>query len=102
MKKLKDVKLFYWFIVFSLLLIPITNSFFVNIAKLIRSIKSNGEYEIVFKDLKDENKKLTNKLRYYNSTSGLKVLIKDRLNQVEEGEVLIKFGKPNKNLIKVK
>ena len=39
-----------------------------------------------------ENKRLAFKLKYYKSTYGLKRLTKERLNKVEDGELLVKFN----------
>lgn len=94
----KNWKLLYWLIIFSLLFIPISNSFFVSISKLVKSVIANNEYKKILSELYDENKELSNKVKYYKSSQGLKNLIKDRLDKVEEGELLIKFNEQNKIL----
>ena len=92
MQKFNDFKQFYWLIIFSLLFIPITNSFIVSIKKLVKSVIAYNEYKKLVNGLVNENKSLTNKVKYYESSQGLKCLIKDRLNKVEDGELLIKIN----------
>ncbi|MBI2996817.1 MAG: hypothetical protein HYY52_08965 [Candidatus Melainabacteria bacterium] len=92
MKKNNDCKIIYWLIIFSLFIIPVTNGFFVSIRNLVKGLIANYEYKLLLSQLNNENKDLQDKIRYYNSTQGLKTLIKDRLNKVEEGELLIKFN----------
>lgn len=95
MRDMKNLKSFYWFIIFSMLFIPISNSFVVNIKKLIKSLIANNSYNKLHTELSAENNKLFNKLKYYESSEGLKSLVKDRLNKVEDGELLIKFKDKN-------
>ncbi len=90
-------KQIFWMIFFLLLFMPITKSFFVNINKLVKSVRANTEYKKMLIDLDSENKKLKNKVRYYKTNRGMKTLIKERLNKVEEGEVLIKFDESEVN-----
>lgn len=92
---MKDVKIFYWFIIFSMLFVPVSNSFIVNIKKLVKSLIANNSYNKLHNDLSAENNKLISKLKYYESPEGLKSLVKDRLNKVEDGELLIKFKDKN-------
>ena len=95
MLKNNDLKVLYWLIIFSLLFIPITNSFFVSIKKLIRNLVANSEYTMMLNQLDNENKELTDRIKSYKTSQGLKTLIKDRLNKVEKGELLIKFDDKN-------
>jgi hypothetical protein len=94
-----DKKQTFWMLIFLLFLLPITNSFFVNINKLVKSVIANKEYKKMLVDLDYDNKKLKNKVRYYKTSHGIKTLIKERLNKVEDGELLIKFDEP-KNMEK--
>ncbi len=93
-----DLKLLFWTLIFSLLFFPISNSFFVNVNKLVKSVIANKEYKEMLIDLDSENKVLKNKVRYYNTSQGIKTLIKERLNKVEDGEVLIKFNDGSSNI----
>lgn len=86
-----DLKLVFWMLIFSLFFLPIANSFFVNINKLVKSVIANKEYKEMLIDLDSDNKRLRNKVKYYKTSQGVKTLIKERLNKVEDGEVLIKF-----------
>ena len=90
--KVKDLKVLYWFLIFCLLLVPLTHSFFLNINKLIKSFITYNDYKKLIGDLCIDNRKLVSKVKFYNSSQGIKTLIKDRLNKVEEGELLIKFN----------
>lgn len=87
-----NLRLMYWFLVFTLLLVPVTKSFFVNLNKLIKTIITSVEYQKAFDVLREEKKYLSTKVKNYQSTEGLKSLIKDRLDRVEKGELLIKFN----------
>lgn len=90
--------LFFWFVIFSSLFIPFANSFFVNVKKLTNSLYTNNNYKNMLTKVEQENKTLSKRVRYYDSPKGLKSLIKDKLNKVEEGESLIKFDDSNKKL----
>lgn len=83
----------YWFIIFSLLLIPITNSFFIGVKRLVQSFVINYERKGAVSKLTNENQEIRNKIEYYKSSKGIKTLVKDRLNKVDEGEIIIKFDK---------
>lgn len=98
MKNIKDFKMLYWFIICSLLFVPITNSFFVSLKKLVKSVIANNKYEKMVRKLENENEELSNKVKYYKSSQGLRNLVKDRLNKVEDGELLIKFNDQSKML----
>lgn len=89
-----NLRLVYWFVIFTLFLIPVTNSFFGNIDRLVKSIASGVEYHKSLDVLVQEKKQLSSKVRNYHTTEGLKTLIKDRLNRVEKGESIIKFNDP--------
>ena len=89
---IKDWKFIYWFVIFSLLFVPIFNSFCVNLKSLVKSNLTNAEYRKTVNKLKSDNKKLLNKVKYYKTSEGLKSVIKERLNKVEDGEVLIKLS----------
>lgn len=95
-----DLKLVFWMLVFSLLFLPIANSFFVNINKLVKSVIANKEYKEMLIDLDTDNKRLKNKVKYYKTSQGVKTLIKERLNKVEDGEVLIKFDNAKNGISK--
>ena len=87
----KDRKLIFWFVFFILLFLPVSNTFFVNISKFIKSLITNTEYKQVLNKLNDENSKLSSKYEYYKSSEGLKMLIKDKLNKVHDGELIIRY-----------
>ncbi len=91
--QLKNV---FWFIICTLLFIPIGHSFFINIKNVSTTIVANNEYKELLCKLNDENTKLNNKVNYYNTQEGIKALVKDRLNKVENGELIIKFKEKNK------
>ena len=88
-----DSKLIYWFVIFSLLLIPAFNGFCKSINSLVKSNISSYEYRQIVSGLEDNNKILKSQIKYYKSDKGLKTIVKERLNKVEEGEILIKFDK---------
>ena len=83
----------FWFVIFSLFFIPVSNSFYVNLVKLFKSVFANREYKSILSNLYKSNKSLENKVNYYKTSCGVKMLIKDRLNKVEDGEYIIKFDK---------
>lgn len=83
----------YWIIIFSLLLLPITNSFFVSFKKLVKSVINYREYGLLLGKLVSENKELSSKVEYYKTSPGIKALIKERLNKVEDDELIIKFDR---------
>ena len=95
---IKNPTSIFWFVIFALFLIPLSNSFLANISKIVNSIIINNQYKSTLNELYKKNDKLTNKVRYYESLHGLKTLIKDRLNKVEDGEILIKFNKQSMDL----
>lgn len=98
MKKNNDFKIYFWFIIFSLLFLPVSHSFIVNFQKLFSCFIANNAYNKLESQLSTENNKLISKLKYYESVQGLKTLVKDRLNKVEEGELIIRFkDKKDKN-----
>ena len=82
----------FWTAFFCLLFIPITNTFFVNLSKLIKCFINNYIYKSSLNELIGENNNLKTKVRYYKTTSGFKSLIKERLEKVDEGEILIKYS----------
>ena len=75
---------------------PVANGFCINVGKIIKSIHANNDYRSVLSNLCNENMELTAKLKYFKSSQGMKILIKDRLNMVEKGELLIKFNDSKK------
>ena len=81
----------YWLIIITLLLVPLTKSFFIGVQKVVSSIIENAKYKSSLTVLNEENKKLQNKVMYYKSEKGTKALVKDRLNKVEDGEYIIKY-----------
>ena len=82
----------FWAIFFCLLFIPITNSFFVNLSKLVKCLINNYIYKSSLDELIGENNNLKSKVRYYKTTAGFKSLIKERLEKVDDGEILIKYS----------
>lgn len=97
-KNTKNPKTIFWFVIFALFLIPVSNSFLVNVSKIVNSVIINNQYKSVLSELYKKNDKLTNKVRYYETLHGLRTLIKDRLNKVEDGEILIKFNTQSMDL----
>ena len=95
MKEYTNLKGLYWFIIFTLLFVPITHSFFINVKNMASTLAVNNEYKMLLCKLNDENSNLSNKVNYYKTSEGIKALIKDRLNKVEEGELIIKFNEKN-------
>lgn len=79
-------------IFFCLLFIPVTNTFFVNLGKIIKCFINNYTYKNSLSELIGENNNLQNKVRYYKTTAGLKSLVKERLEKVDDGEILIKYS----------
>ena len=82
----------FWVVFFCLLFIPITNTFFVSLSKLIKSFINNYAYKSSLNELIGENDYLKSKVRYYKTTAGVKSLIKERLEKVDDGEILIKYS----------
>ena len=95
MKESTNFKTLYWFIIFTLLLLPVAHSFFTNVKNMATGLAVNNEYKLLLCKLNDENSNLSNKVNYYKTSEGIKALIKDRLNKVEEGELIIKFNEKN-------
>ena len=95
MKKIENYKELFWALLFIILFIPITNSFFVNLNKLVQYYISNDKYQKLLSELSVDNNNLKSKIRYYKTTQGLKELIKDRLEKVDNGEILIKYSDEN-------
>ena len=87
-----DLKQKFWALFFSLLLIPITNTFFVNLSKLFKCFINNYTYKSSLHYLMGENNNLINKVNYYKTCDGFKALIKERLEKVDDGEILIKYS----------
>ena len=82
----------FWVLFFGLLFIPITNTFFVNLSKIIKCFINNYTYKSSLSELIGENNKLKSKVRYYKTMAGFKSLIKERLEKVDDGEILIKYS----------
>lgn len=94
-RTVKDWKLLYWGIIFSLLFIPVLNSLCVNLKLLIASSIASGEYKLMLSKLQVDNKRLVDKVKVYKTEEGLKTYVKESLNKVEEGELLIKYNDKN-------
>ena len=94
-KKYVDLKNIFWFVIFSLLFIPIVNSFIVNLNKLVKSVLANNYYKTNLYKLYNDNELLRKKVKFYKSPQGIRTLVKERLNKVEEGEIVIKFDDNN-------
>lgn len=90
---IKNWKFYYWFVFFLLLLIPATNSFFTSIKSVNNSYISNANQKMFLSRLTYENNRLNRKVKYYKTSEGAKSLVKDRLEMVEDGEVLIKLDR---------
>lgn len=90
-RKKKDWKFYYWCFIVTLLIFPITNSFFIGLTKLVKLAMINNQYKSLVDHLSNENETLQSKVEYYMTASGIKSLIKERLNKVEDGEVIVKF-----------
>ena len=87
-----NYKQMFWTVFVCLLFVPITNTFFVSLSKLIKSFINNYTYKSSLNELIGENNYLKSKVRYYKTTAGVKALIKDRLEKVDDGEILIKYS----------
>ena len=87
-----NYKQVFWVVFFCLLFIPITNTFFVNLSRVIKCFINNYMYKSSLSELISENNNLKNKVRYYNTTAGFKSLVKERLEKVDDGEILIKYS----------
>lgn len=90
---MRNWKTIYWFVIFSLLLIPVANSFFIGFKKVIDSVLLNTKHKEKLTELAKENEKIRDKVKYYKTDDGVKALVKDRINKVEEGEYIIKYNK---------
>lgn len=88
----------FWFAVFVLFLVPLVNSFCVNLRKIIHSLVVNNQYKCMLDKLYLENKKLSHKMEYYKTNEGIKTLIKERLDKVEKGEYLVRFREDKQNM----
>ncbi len=93
--RIKDWKLLYWGIIFSLLFVPVLNSLCVNLKLLIGSSIASSEYKLMLSKLQVDNKRLVDKVKVYKTEEGLKTYVKESLNKVEEGELLIKYNDKN-------
>ena len=82
----------FWVLFFALLFIPITNTFFVNLSKIINCFINNHTYKSSLNELVGENNSLQSKVRYYKTSDGFKSLTKERLEKVDDGEILIKYS----------
>ena len=85
------MKLLFWVCFWSLLFLPMTNSFVVNLNLLVNTLLSHNQYKNSLSQLVVENNTLNNKLKYYMTESGFESLVKERLERLDEGEVLIKY-----------
>lgn len=88
---MKYWKQLYWIVIFMLLLIPLGNSVLSSTKNLTKSISVNHKRKILLEKLVKENNKINRKVTYYMSSDGQKSLVKEKLNKVEDGELLIKF-----------
>ena len=91
MLKIDNWKKYYWFLVFSLLLSSVTNSFLINVNNLVKGLVSNYRYKLIMHKLCLDNQRLSKKVEYYKTSSGIKSLVKERLHKVEDGELIIKI-----------
>ena len=89
-------KFYYWFLIFTLLFFPLSKSFIVNMEKIIKSMLTYNQCKSLVDDLSDQNQKLSDKVEYYKTTKGIKSLIKEKLNKVEEGEIIIRYSHRSK------
>ena len=87
-----NFKQVFWALFFCLLFVPITNTFFVNLSKLVKCFINNYTYKSFLCHLIGENSNLNNKVKYYKTQDGFKTLIKERLEKVDDGEILIKYS----------
>ena len=85
-------KFLFWLIFLSLLFAPIAKSFFVNCTVLVKTFVFNYQCKNSVNELLAENNSLKNKVKYYMTTTGYKALIKERLEKLDKGEVLIKYS----------
>lgn len=86
-----DWKKIYWLFVFMLLMLPLCNSFYVNTKLLIASYQTNMDRRKYLSSIIDQNKSISNRIRYSKTRKGQEALIKEKLNKVEKDELLIKF-----------
>lgn len=91
-----DWKFYYWFLIFALLFFPLSKSFIVNMEKIIKSMLTYNQCKSLVGDLSAQNQNLSDKVEYYKSTKGIKSLIKERLNKVEEGEIIVRYSQMSK------
>lgn len=89
--KEKNWKKYYWYFIFVLFFLPLCNSFFVSLNKIVKSVINYSEYNNIHNKLLTENENLGNRIEYYKTPGGIKNLIKERLEKVEKDELLIKF-----------
>ncbi len=87
-----NLKQVFWALFFCLLFVPITNTFFVNLSKLVKCFINNYTYKSSLCHLMGENSSLKDKVKYYKTRDGFKALIKERLEKVDDGEILIKYS----------
>lgn len=88
---MNEWKSIFWLVVFVLLLVPVSNSFYLNTKQVIKSYGINADSKELYANLTNENKSLYRKIRYYKTKNGQKSLVKEKLNKVEDDELLIKF-----------
>ena len=96
MQQFNKLVMSFWIAIFGLLVIPISNSFYINLKRLINTMLTNKQYTLLLSELENENDCLNSKVKYYKSLQGIKMLIKERLSKVEKDELLIKFQDQNK------
>ncbi|GEM_PF-2906451 len=89
-------KFYYWFLIFTLLFFPLSKSFIVNMEKAIKSMLTYNQCKSLVDDLSVQNQKLSDKVEYYKTTKGIKSLIKERLNKVEDGEIIVRYSQMSK------
>ena len=87
---MNKIKLF-WTIFWVLLLAPVTKSFFINVNLMIKGYVINNQYVNLFQEILAENNNLKNKVKYYSTPNGYRSLIKERLEKLDDGEILIKY-----------
>lgn len=98
MLKINNWKRYFWIFIVLLLIVPVTNSLFVNLKKITSVLSDYSRHKFLLNALEMQNERLSNKLKFYKTEHGMKTLIKERLNKVEEGELIIRFRDNNLTL----
>lgn len=91
MNKSINWKKVYWSSILLLLILPVTNSFFVNLKKITKLLNEYSINNLLLGELETQNQNISNRVQFYKTERGQKNLIKERLDTVEDGELIIKF-----------